>query len=87
MAHVIVKTKIPGGLLVICECGRVLGFIAGPPFNEEVYEAIGQGHREHARIAFEVEYPWRLGNNPNPAVRAQELNQAQQLPPWYPSKP
>ncbi len=71
MSHVIIKAPCAGGLLFVCECGRVLGMLH-KPYNEQAYEDIGLAHREHVRMALDIPSSFRLGNNPHPAVRAME---------------
>jgi len=69
-------------MFLVCECGRMMGRLE-KPFNEQTYHDIILGHREHVLMSMFVPPAWRLGANPNPAVRRLEILEQAQLPPWY----
>src|SRR6266550_8676951 len=61
--HVLLVKRFPGGIVIECECGILLNFLATnrTDFGAALEETI-QGHRQHVLIENGVPCAWREGS-------------------------
>ena len=59
--HVLLRARVPDGIMAFCECGRLLGILKHP-YNETAMEDLFQAHRLHVRTALEIPCAWRQGS-------------------------
>jgi len=59
--HVLLKARVPDGILYFCECQRIMGLLK-PPYSEESMTLVIQGHRLHVFTELEIGDAWRVGS-------------------------
>ena len=59
--HVLIRTRVPDGMLFWCECSRIIG-ILHLPYNEQALDELLQGHRQHVLVSLETPCAWRVGS-------------------------
>lgn len=59
--HVILKARVPDGIMLVCECGKLLGILKRP-YDEDALELLMQGHRLHVFNELDIGYVWRCGS-------------------------
>ncbi len=59
--HILLRSRVVGGLLFHCECGRLIGRLDWP-YNEDAVDTLCQGHRMHVLNQLAVPVAWRAGH-------------------------
>lgn len=59
--HVLFRTRVPDGIMLHCECGRLMGLVKRP-YKETVLAEVINGHRQHVMIAMQLPDAWRCGS-------------------------